>query len=137
MRKLFVIAAIATSAGLAGCACISHRNAVDAPACGAAIAIEYASDGTPSANPDSCWVQSGAELTWQAPVGDVRPFTLEFTRGTVSDRDTRRSVASDSRSGRQSVTILIKSVPIETIVKYGIQANGKSIDPTIIIHPAN
>lgn len=136
MRKLFAIAAIATSAGLAGCTCVSHRNAVDAPACGAAIAIQYASDGTPSANPDSCWVQSGAELKWQAPLGDVRPFTLEFTRGTVSDRDNRRSVASDSTNGRQSVTILIKNARVETIVKYGIQANGKSIDPTIIIHHA-
>ena len=137
MRILFAVGTIAMSAGLAGCVCMSHRKAIDAPACGATIAIEYASDGMPSANPKACLVRSGAELTWQTPVGDIRPFTLEFTNGSVSDRDDRSSLPSHSNNGRQSVTALIKSVAVETTVKYGIQANGKSIDPAIIIHPAD
>jgi hypothetical protein len=137
MRILLTVGAIAMSAGLTGCLCMSHGKGIETPACGATIAIVYKTDGTPSANPDACQVISGAELTWQTPVGDNRPFTLELTHGPVSDRDDRSSLPSHSNNGRQSVNVLIKSVVVETTVKYGIQANGKSIDPALIIHPAN
>lgn len=136
MRMLPVSAMFAIGVGLAGCACVSHRAAsAEAPACGPSISIDYASDGTPSAHPDACRVQSGAQLTWQGAAGDSRPFTIQFMEGAPDGDQGRAILSSGDIDTRQTVTVRVKSVRARTDLKYGIAANGKQIDPHIIINP--
>lgn len=136
MRMLPASAMLAIATGLAGCACYSHHGSGgEAPDCGGSISVDYASDGTPSARPDACKAQSGTELTWQGPAGDARPFTIQFMQGAPDNDNGRAILTSGESNSRQTVTVRIKSVRATTNLKYGITANGKQVDPHIIINP--
>ncbi len=136
MRMLPASAMLAIGVGLTGCACLTHHDSdAGAPACGPSISIDYAGDGTPSANPDACWVHSGDQLTWQGAPGDSRPFTIQFLHGTPDGEQARAALSSGDTGSRQTVTVHVKSVRASTDLKYGIAANGKHVDPHIIIKP--
>jgi hypothetical protein len=136
MRMLPASAMLAIAVGLAGCACYSHHGSVgETPDCGGSISVDYASDGTPSAHPNVCRVQGGTELSWQGPSGDSRPFTIQFVDGAPDSENGRATLTSGDINTRQSVTVRIKNVHATTNLKYGIAANGKQVDPHIIIIP--
>ncbi len=136
MRMLPVSVMLAIATGLAGCACYSHHGSVgEAPDCGGSISVDYASDGTPSARPDACRVQGGTQLTWQGAPGDSRPFTIQFLQGAPDGDNGRAILPSGDSNTRQTVTVRIKNVHATTNLKYGITANGKQVDPHIIINP--
>lgn len=134
MRMLLVSGMFAIGAGLAGCACMSQNGSYTGEP---PIAINYASDGTPSATPDPYSVAGGSLVTWQGAVDDSRPFTIEFEHGSPSGDEERASLSSAAGNSRQTVTLRVKSVRVETDLKYSIIANGKREDPHIIIKPAN
>ncbi|MEO6138269.1 MAG: hypothetical protein ABIP11_06355 [Luteimonas sp.] len=136
MRMLPVSAMLAIGVGLTGCACLWGRpTKEESPPCGPSISIDYAGDGTPSASPDACWVHSGDQLTWQGAPGDTRPFTIQFMQGTPDGERPRADLSSGDTGSRQTVTVHVKSVRARTDLKYGIAANGKHVDPHIIIKP--
>lgn len=136
MRMLPVSATLVIAVGLAGCACYQHHGwNADAPDCGGSISVDYASDGTPSARPEACRVQGGTLLTWQGAAGDAHPFTIQFMQGAPDGDAGRAILTSADINTRQSVTVRIKNVHATTNLKYGIAANGKQVDPHIIIIP--
>ncbi len=136
MRILPISAILVTGASLTGCACLSHHgSSAEAPDCGGSISVDYASDGTPSARPDACQAQSGTELSWQGAPGDARPFTIQFMKGAPDGDNGRAILTSADVNARQTVTVRLKSVRATTSLKYAVAANGKQVDPHIIINP--
>ena len=94
------------------------------------VDVQYAADGTPSAVPDTCYVDSGATVVWRDPPDRTTAFNLVF-----SDRvtGTKGGLLGASRAATgYSLSAVINGNPAERI-KYGIQANGKTVDPAIII----
>jgi hypothetical protein len=95
------------------------------------IEIHYAGDGTPSAVPDKCTVSPNADITWRGPGGDLIPFEIVFPGESPALRDDRPRLPASEDGGRYKVKIKA-SAKVGTY-KYGISANGKEIDPAIII----
>lgn len=99
------------------------------------IDIVYAADGTPSvAGAQTCGVQSGATITWRTKPGETRPFQLVFKEAHPAEDDGKRDqggVIGD----RYKYRVIAEKVPARTSYKYGIRANGKEVDPEIIIDP--
>lgn len=141
--KVAVIATLLV-AGLVGCGKQRPPDAQVAPAadadgtwCGANakgpvyINIIYAQDGMPSADPDQCTVDPGAEVTWRGPDGNPTSFAIKFKDVSPVDQDERLGLASDELDKQHKVKKKM-SVKAGTYA-YGIQANGKEKDPAIII----
>ncbi|MFC3549952.1 hypothetical protein ACFOLC_02880 [Lysobacter cavernae] len=96
------------------------------------IDIGYAGDGRPSATPDKCKVKPGTQITWRNPGGDLRPFEIVFPGETPAATVDRRGLTAQMRDGRYKVVITAGNKT--GTYKYGITANGISVDPEIIIH---
>lgn len=96
------------------------------------IDIGYAGDGRPSATPDKCTVKPGTQITWRNPGRDMRPFEIVFTGETPATTVDRRGLTAQMRDGRYKVVITVGDR--KGTYKYGITANGISVDPEIIIH---
>lgn len=111
--KVAVIATLLV-AGLVGCGKQRPPDAQVAPAadadgtwCGANakgpvyINILYAQDGMPSADPDQCTVDPGAEVTWRGPDGN--PTALRSS-SRMSARSTRTNAWDWPRMSSTSST---------------------------------
>ena len=96
------------------------------------IDIAYAMDGTPSADPDQCYVDVGTVITWRDPPDQTTTFNLVFSNGSPTEQGAR-SLAATQAAGRYKVSITAHGNKGQTY-KYGIQANGKTVDPAIIIN---
>lgn len=94
------------------------------------IDIAYALDGTPSANPDQCYVDAGTKITWRDPPDKTTAFNVIFSSAPPTAEGAARLGAMSS-AGRYKVTIT--TYGSAGSYKYGIQANGKLVDPAIII----
>lgn len=96
------------------------------------VEIDYAVDGTPSAHPDQCYVDAGTKITWRDPQGKTTAFNLVFADRAPTERALPQNFAATQAAGRYKVSITAHGQKGENF-KYGIQANGKTIDPAIII----
>lgn len=155
MRAMFAIWAAASTA-LAGCSSCSGGptpaaggglpDTEDGALCDGApadrvhIEIRYAGDGTPEAHPAECVVRAGTRVVWRTQEG-AAAFELEF-RGGSPGTDAyapilreQRDFPSRSEGGRQKVGIAARDVDRETRLKYDVVANGRRLDPAIIIRP--
>lgn len=145
MRVLMAVPALAVCVLLSGC---------DGVACGEAKAgdavyvdVTYGSDGMPAAAPAICTVASGATITWRGPVFDGTVFDIEsdadFRKGAAAALDERAAaragkpgqprllqVGSASSLFRQKITAV---AGVAGTYKYDIAANGKTLDPEIVI----
>jgi hypothetical protein len=94
------------------------------------IDVQYAPDGTPSAVPNECYIDSGATIVWRDPVDRTTAFNLVFSDKTTGRELAQLKAASVARRYKLSATISGES---GQQFKYGIQANGKTVDPAVII----
>lgn len=151
MRIMPVLSAAAIGLALGGCASVDAVRADGVP-CVAGVTtdrvyleVAYAADGTPLPIAE-CTVRSGTTVTWRTRNGDGRAFKLGFKTGNpddgseTTDREITaargyREFPSAAEGGRQKARIKAKPVQARTYYKYDIQANGKVLDPVIIIDP--
>jgi len=94
------------------------------------VDVNYAADGTPSASPDRCYIDSGTIVVWRDPADRTTMFNLVF-----SNKATMKEIArlrSAQVAGRYKISSKITGSP-KDFIKYGIQANGKTVDPAVII----
>jgi len=95
------------------------------------IEIRYADDGTPSAVPEECTVAPGTRITWRGPEETPSPFVLRFTKANPAGHGEPRELPSRAMAGRQQIGIIAGNV--KGRYEYGIEANGITVDPAIII----
>lgn len=95
------------------------------------IAILYGHDGTPSADPDPCEVNEGAMITWRTPDGVTSPFTIIGEKGHTAWGNGGMQLPSHPSGDHQEVKVNAHAAPGR--YKYGIEANGHTVDPEIII----
>lgn len=144
MKMTTMMMATALGFGLSGCAMHEdmladmHPSGPDGTWCGIPgvkgavyVEIQYAGDGTPSAVPSTCTVSPQVDITWRGPAGDMIPFEIVFPGESPAWRDERRQLLSSEVEGRYKVKI--KASDKAGTYKYGIKANGKELDPAIII----
>lgn len=97
------------------------------------IEIRYAGNGTPSAMPAECTVAPGTRIIWRGPEDSAAPFVIAFAGASPEATGGHGRLASDSVDARQKVVIVAGGDA--GTYKYGIAANGITVDPTIIIRP--
>lgn len=142
MQVTGTVAALAVGLCLAGCASNGFGErlevADDGVRCDRStmdmrvhVEIRYARDGTPSAVPEECRVARGTRVTWRGPDDDATPFVLEFTQASPAGRGQPLEIRSGRTTNGHSIVIVADNEP--GIYKYGIQANGITVDPAIII----
>ncbi len=110
----------------------------DGPACQATTAqggvvhveVAYAPDGMPSASPGTCKVESGTRIVFRTPPGEARTFSIEF-RGPPPGSRVSGRLPAVSRGSQRVVELLADGAPAS--YKYDIHANGRTLDPVIII----
>ena len=136
----------ALAAGLAGCSAPSRpdgwagagRAPVDGTRCEASgatsgpvyIDVRYAANGTPL-DPGPCKVDSGTDVTWRGPSGEPVRFEIRFKAAVPLAPGERNLLPSTDSGGRYKVMRRI-SGPAGRY-DYAIHANGKELDPVIII----
>lgn len=96
------------------------------------IQVGYDAGGTPVVRPDRCHVHPGARITWRGPDNDGRPFVIEFKAASAAEHGQGR-IASEPGRGRSKASIVAKRVGGS--YAYSVKANGKELDPQIIIDP--
>lgn len=96
------------------------------------IQIGYAPSGMPVVNPDRCHVDPGTRITWRGPDNDQRGFVIEFKAASASEQGQGR-IASEAGRDRSKASIVAKRA--RGSYAYSIWANGKELDPQIIIDP--
>lgn len=96
------------------------------------IEVRYDAQGLPSASPETCEIPSGATVTWRGPAGDGTPFEIAFKAASPVSTDPRGVLGSTKRDDRQVVRRRMDGAPGR--YDYGIRANGRELDPAIIIH---
>lgn len=131
VNKTTVIAAMLV-AGLAGCAMPRPDNPVAAVAdCPAFIEVRYGQGGMPSVVPDECAVAQNTDVMWRGPDGNPTIFAIKFTTATPVWEDERLEAVSTRVGSYQEVKKKMTAKP--GTYKYAIKANGKVLDPAIII----
>ena len=95
------------------------------------IEIRYDAQGMPAASPQSCEIPSGATVTWRGPAGDGTAFEIAFKGASPVSSDPRGVLGSTKRDDRQVVKRRVDGAPGR--YDYGIRANGRELDPAIII----
>lgn len=98
------------------------------------VDIVYAVDGTPSANPNKCFVDNGTTVTWRDPPDRTTQFNLVFANSALTGTK-GGALQSSQAADRYKVAAVMQGRPGDSY-KYGIQANGKVVDPAIIIKRA-
>ena len=140
-----VIASAALAAGLTGClrppvpqeSGSAEVDKADGTRCGDVLVagpvyidIAYAADGTPI-DPGDCAVASGTDVTWRGPTGEPVRFEIHFKTTAPLDRG-ERGILPSAEAGRRYKVMRKVSGP-KGRYDYGIRANGKELDPAIII----
>lgn len=154
-KRLAAMAAIAAMAGVSGCqapepvekamrvdgippghAGSGHNE--DGRLCGMArsgevyIQVGYDASGMPVVNPDRCHVTPGTRITWRGPDDDRRGFEIAFKAASASERGQAR-IPSEAGRERSKASVLAQREAGN--YAYSVIANGKELDPQIIIDP--
>lgn len=132
--------ALALVGGLAGCSAPPRSGAADAadgrPCSDTVVGgpvyvdVTYAPDGTPI-NPGNCRVASGTEVTWRGPGAEPVAFEIRFKAAVPLARGERGLLRAAEAGGRYKVKRTITGPSGR--YDYSILANGKELDPAIII----
>jgi len=135
---VMVVAVLA--AGLVGCSTLADSTGYipgEGTRCGKSLAtgavyidVKYAPDGTPL-DPGECHVAPGTDVTWQGPEGEPVMFEIRFKATAPLESGERGILPSAESGGRYKVMRKIAGPPGR--YDYGIKANGKELDPAIII----
>ena len=147
------MAAMVALAGLPGC---QPPDGVDVPAddvppghadagtnedgsrCGTAraravyIQVGYDASGMPVVRPDRCEVDPGTRITWRGPDNDTRGFEIAFKAASASEHG-QQHIPSEAGNDRSRARIVAKRD--RGSYAYSVKANGKELDPQIIIDP--
>jgi len=134
--------AVVLTAGLAGCWMHGSSEPYDASAdgvpCGSSAAgpvyidIDYDNLGMPI-DPGDCSVVDGTQVTWRGPDGEPVGFKIQFKSAAPLASRERGELSSVEYGGRYKVVRKING-PAGRYA-YAIKANGKVLDPAIIIRP--
>jgi len=95
------------------------------------VDVQYAPDGTPSAVPNECYIDSGATVVWRDPPDRSTAFNLVFSDKRTGNRVANLK-ASMAAAKRYKLSAEIRGESGQEF-KYGIQANGRTVDPAVII----
>lgn len=132
--------ALAALVGLASCTSRTPGTAApdDGVRCGDAatatavfVELSYDSSGMPVVDPANCELQRGTRLTWRGPKETLTAFQVRFKTASASSQ-LRGSFGSTDHGGRQAIVARADSAPGR--YDYAVRANGKELDPAIIIH---
>ncbi len=96
------------------------------------------SAGVPNVPPGLCVVRSGTAVMWRTPMHDLTAFELTFAQppgSGPSGSDSGTQFFSAPQEDRQQVTIIAKTVTVETTISYDIAVDGVRADPGIKIMP--
>lgn len=93
------------------------------------IEVTYADDGMPRVEPVRCAILDGTRVTWRGPRDEPVAFEVRFKQATPQMRE-QGALVSTSRDYRHRVERTL-SRPGE--YRYSVFANGKELDPAIII----
>ena len=94
------------------------------------ISVAYRADGMPI-DPGECAVKSGTDVTWRGPDGEPVIFEIYFKETAPLESGERGPLSSVKADGRHKVKRKIGGP--KGRYAYGIKANGKELDPVIII----
>lgn len=154
-KRLAALAALAALAGLSGCQVpgsvetdpprdgsppghASSGPNEDGRLCGTApagavyIQVGYDPSGMPVVRPDRCHVEPGTKVTWRGPDNDRRDFEIEFKAASASDHGDGR-IPSEAGQDRSKASLVARRD--RGSYAYSVKANGKELDPQIIIDP--
>lgn len=141
MHTPTLLIALSLSLTLAGCARQSGPPGMadeDGESCAAAnhgkkvfIDIAYDGSGMPSAIPDECTVKDGTVIVWRTAKDVKAAFDIDFEGESVAGKEAPRRTRSQESNARQKVTLTATNV--DARYKYAIEANGKRVDPAVII----
>jgi hypothetical protein len=96
------------------------------------IQIAYDASGMPVVHPEQCRVNPGTRITWRGPDDLRTPFEIAFKAASAS-ADGQGSIAS--AFGRDRSRAAMVAARGRGSYAYSIIANGKELDPQIIIDP--
>ena len=137
MHTPTLLIALTLSLTLAGCG--RHGQAdEDGESCADAthgkkvhIDIAYDASGMPSASPDECTVKDGTVIVWRTAKDVKAAFDIDFEGESAAGPGAPKKTHSQESNARQKVTITAANK--EARYKYAIEANGKRVDPAVII----
>ena len=140
MHTPTLLIALSLSLTLAGCARQSGPGMADedGESCAAAnhgkkvfIDIAYDASGMPSANPDECAVTDGTVIIWRTAKDVKAAFDIDFEGESAAGPGAPKRTRSQESNARQKVTLTAANK--DARYKYAIEANGKRVDPAVII----
>lgn len=95
------------------------------------IDVTFDANGRPSVTPDECSVDNGTEIVWRTAADVDVPFEIEFEGESAGGPQAPRNLHSAHGDSRQKVRLTSDNQVKR--YKYAIVANGKRVDPAIII----
>lgn len=139
--RAIAVAAATISLGLALIACSPPPPGIvatdDGVRCGDSadatavfVEITYDASGMSIVMPANCELRRGTRLTWRGPDRNHAAFQVRFKSASASS-ELRGSFGSTEHGGRQAIVARADSVPGR--YEYAVRANGKELDPAIII----
>lgn len=94
------------------------------------VEVTYDASGMPEVAPSTCTIDRGTQVTWRGPAGTQVPFEIRFKGASPLSRD-RGALASSTQGERYRVRQTFDAPAGR--YEYGVLANGKELDPAIII----
>lgn len=94
------------------------------------IQIGYDASGMPVVNPDRCMVHSETTVTWRGPGNQQVAFEIEFKSRSAGEH----SRIASARARERDKAMIVATSGFGRYA-YSIKANGKELDPEIIIDP--
>jgi hypothetical protein len=94
------------------------------------IEIAYAPDGMPQVTPQRCRIADATRVTWRGPADEPVVFQIRFKAAAPVIREEGELLASRSPDGRYRVQ---RTLSGSGDYPYAVFANGKELDPAIII----
>lgn len=135
------VAALVFGIALAGCVAPIDRPPaqadVDGRLCGSGTAeavyleVRYDADGMPSVEPAVCEIDRGTRVTWRGPVDTPVEFAIRFKGASPVANEPRGVFVADRGSDRYRVQRVLDGAAGR--YDYGVVANGRELDPAIII----
>lgn len=95
------------------------------------LEVRYGADGMPSVEPVVCEIDRGTRVTWRGPVDAPVEFSIRFKGESPVPNEPRGVFVADRGSDRYRVQRTLDGEPGR--YDYAVLANGRELDPAIII----